>query len=34
MQPDRRDAALLLDMIEFADEVRVLVERAGGRIDV
>ena len=29
MQPDRRDAALLLDMIEFADEIRVIVERAG-----
>ena len=31
MQPDRRDAALLLDMIQFADEIRLLVERAGTR---
>jgi uncharacterized protein with HEPN domain len=29
MQPDGRDAALLLDMVQFADEVRVLVESAG-----
>ena len=28
MQPDRRDAALLADMILFAGEVRLLVERA------
>ncbi|HEX6085799.1 MAG TPA: HepT-like ribonuclease domain-containing protein [Thermoanaerobaculia bacterium] len=29
MQPDRRDAALLHDMVQFADEIRLLVERAG-----
>jgi len=29
MQPDRHDAALLADMIQFADEIRLLVERAG-----
>jgi uncharacterized protein with HEPN domain len=28
LQPDRRDAALLADMIQFAEEVRILVERA------
>ena len=27
MQPDRRDAALLSDMLQFADEVQVLVAR-------
>ena len=29
MQPDRRDAALLQDMVQFADEIRLLLERAG-----
>jgi uncharacterized protein with HEPN domain len=29
LQPDRRDVALLADMIQFSDEVRILVERAG-----
>jgi uncharacterized protein with HEPN domain len=29
MQPDGRDAALLLDMVQFADEIRTFVERAG-----
>ena len=28
MQPDRRDAALLLDMIQFAEEIGVLLARA------
>jgi hypothetical protein len=29
LQPDRRDAALLLDMMQFADEVRQIVAGAG-----
>ncbi|HVE70839.1 MAG TPA: HepT-like ribonuclease domain-containing protein [Thermoanaerobaculia bacterium] len=27
MQPDRRDAALIADMVQFAEEVRILVQR-------
>jgi hypothetical protein len=27
MQPDRRDAALLADMLQFTEEVRVLIAR-------
>lgn len=29
MRPDHRDAALLLDIVGFADEIQLLVQRAG-----
>ena len=31
MQPDSRDAALLLDMIHFTEEIQTLVQRAGAQ---
>ena len=30
MQPDRKDAAFLFEMLQFAEEIRVIVERREG----